>query len=41
MEDNEVEMLLVKLGKRYYLITGLMYGSGLRVMEAVQLRVLI
>ncbi|KAF7764932.1 hypothetical protein PCIT_b1038 [Pseudoalteromonas citrea] len=27
------------LSKRYYLISGLMYGSGLRVMEAVQLRV--
>ncbi|MBE0365591.1 hypothetical protein PULV_b0198 [Pseudoalteromonas ulvae UL12] len=27
------------LGKRYYLIAGLMYGSGLRVMKAVQLRV--
>jgi integron integrase len=28
-----------KLNKRYYLIAGLMYGSGLRVLEAVQLRV--
>ncbi|MEJ6476902.1 tyrosine-type recombinase/integrase [Pseudoalteromonas piscicida] len=27
------------LSKRYYLILGLMYGSGLRVVEAVQLRV--
>ncbi len=39
MTKEEVQMLLEKLGKRYYLIAGLMYGSGLRVMEAVQLRV--
>jgi integron integrase len=39
MTKEEVKMLLEKLGKRYYLIAGLMYGSGLRVMEAVQLRV--
>ena len=39
MTKEEVKMLLDKLEKRYYLIAGLMYGSGLRVMEAVQLRV--
>jgi len=39
MTKEEVKILLEKLGKRYYLIAGLMYGSGLRVMEAVQLRV--
>jgi len=39
MTKEEVKLLLEKLGKRYYLIAGLMYGSGLRVMEAVQLRV--
>lgn len=39
MTKEEVRILLQKLGKRYYLIAGLMYGSGLRVMEAVQLRV--
>lgn len=39
MTKEEVKMLLEKLGKRYYLIAGVMYGSGLRVMEAVQLRV--
>lgn len=39
MTKEEVSMLLGKLGKPYYLIAGLMYGSGLRVMEAVQLRV--
>ncbi|MER2491726.1 phage integrase N-terminal SAM-like domain-containing protein [Catenovulum sediminis] len=36
---EEVKLLMNHLNKRYYLIAGLMYGSGLRVMEAVQLRV--
>ena len=39
MTQDEVKLLLSKMTKRYYLIAGLMYGSGLRVMEAVQLRV--
>lgn len=39
MTAEEVKLLLNSLNKRYYLISGLMYGSGLRVMEAVQLRV--
>jgi integron integrase len=39
MTTNEVKILMKHLNKRYYLIAGLMYGSGLRVMEAVQLRV--
>lgn len=39
MTPEEVKQLRSHLDKRYYLIAGLMYGSGLRVMEAVQLRV--
>ncbi|MBE0379663.1 tyrosine-type recombinase/integrase [Pseudoalteromonas prydzensis] len=39
MTPEEVKILMAHLNKRYYLIAGLMYGSGLRVMEAVQLRV--
>lgn len=39
MTPDEVKQLMSQLNKRYYLIAGLMYGSGLRVMEAVQLRV--
>ena len=39
MTKDEVKVLMNHLNKRYYLIAGLMYGSGLRVMEAVQLRV--
>ncbi|QOL26342.1 integron integrase [Thalassotalea sp. LPB0316] len=39
MTPDEVKLLMSFLDKRYYLIAGLMYGSGLRVMEAVQLRV--
>ena len=39
MTPEEVKSLMSYLSKRYYLIAGLMYGSGLRVMEAVQLRV--
>ncbi len=39
MTPEEVKMLMAHLNKRYYLISALMYGSGLRVMEAVQLRV--
>ena len=39
MTPEEVKRLMSFLSKRYYLISGLMYGSGLRVMEAVQLRV--
>ena len=39
MTPDEVKQLMIHLSKRYYLIEGLMYGSGLRVMEAVQLRV--
>ena len=39
MTQDEVKLLMSHLTKRYYLIAGLMYGSGLRVMEAVQLRV--
>lgn len=39
MTPEEVKLLMTHLNKRYYLIAGLMYGSGLRVMEAVQLRV--
>ena len=39
MTTEEVRQLMSHLSKRYYLIAGLMYGSGLRVMEAVQLRV--
>lgn len=39
MTQDEVKLLLSKLNSRYLLIAGLMYGSGLRVMEAVQLRV--
>ena len=37
MTPDEVKLLMSFLDKRYYLIAGLMYGSGLRVMEAVQL----
>ena len=39
MTVEEVQSLMSHLSKRYYLIAGLMYGSGLRVMEAVKLRV--
>lgn len=39
MTVDEVKLLLSCLDKRYYLIAGLMYGSGCRVMEAVQFRV--
>lgn len=39
MSKKEVKMLMPHINKRYYVIAGLMYGSGLRVMEAVQLRV--
>ncbi|QUI68496.1 integron integrase [Pseudoalteromonas sp. M8] len=39
MTPEGVKRLMSFLSKRYYLISGLMYGSGLRVMEAVQLRV--
>jgi len=39
MTVEEVKQIMSLLQKRYYLIAGLMYGSGLRVMEAVQLRV--
>ena len=39
MTPDEIKLLMSFLDKRYYLIAGLMYGSGLRVMEAVQLRV--
>ncbi|MEQ2355071.1 integron integrase [Pseudoalteromonas piscicida] len=39
MTPEEVKRLMSFLSKRYYLISGLMYGSGLRVMGAVQLRV--
>ena len=39
MTPDEVKILMSHLDKRYYLIAGLMSGSGLRVMEAVQLRV--
>jgi len=39
MTADEVKLLMSFLDKRYYLIVALMYGSGLRVMEAVQLRV--
>ncbi|TMO59424.1 integron integrase [Pseudoalteromonas aurantia] len=39
MTTDEVKQVMLNLQKRYYLIAGLMYGSGLRVMEAVQLRV--
>ena len=39
MTKEEVTRLLSHLKKRYNLIGGLLYGSGLRVMEAVKLRV--
>ena len=39
MTPEEVKVLMTHLNKRYYLVAALMYGSGLRVMEAVQLRV--
>jgi len=39
MTEEEVKQVMAKMCKRYYLIAGLMYGSGLRVMETVQLRV--
>ena len=39
MTPDEVKQIMSFMQKRYYLIAGLMYGSGLRVMEAVQLRV--
>jgi len=39
MTPEEVKMLMAHLNKRHYLVAALMYGSGLRVMEAVQLRV--
>ena len=39
MTPDEVKQLMTYLTKRYYLVAGLMYGSGLRVMETVQLRV--
>lgn len=39
MTPEEVKLLMSHLDKPYYLIAGLMYGSGLTVMEAVKLRV--
>lgn len=39
MTPEEVKRLMSFLSKRYYLISGLMYGSSLLAMEAVQLRV--
>ena len=39
MTKEEVNRLLSHLRKRYHLIGGILYGSGLRVMEAVKLRV--
>lgn len=39
MTQAEVKQLMGQLTKRYYLVAGLMYGSGLRVMETVKLRV--
>ena len=39
LTPDEVKLLMSRLSKRYYLIAALMYGSGLRSMEAVQLRV--
>ncbi len=36
---REVESILARLDGTHYLIAGLLYGSGLRLMEAVRLRV--
>lgn len=39
MTHDEVRALLTNINKRYYLIASLLYGSGLRVTEAISLRV--
>jgi integron integrase len=39
MTPDEVSLLLSNLHKRHHLVASLLYGSGLRVMEAVKLRV--
>lgn len=39
MTPAEVSLLLSNLHKRHHLVASLLYGSGLRVMEAVKLRV--
>ena len=39
LEKNEIRALFKQLDPPYWLLTGLMYGSGLRLMEALRLRV--
>ena len=39
LSKNEVKILLGKLSGKYLLMTGLLYGAGLRLMECVSLRV--
>lgn len=39
MTESEVKAFFTKISPRYYLLTALMYGSGLRLMEAIRLRV--
>lgn len=36
---NEVSILMTKVPERYFVLAALLYGSGLRLMEAVRLRV--
>ena len=39
MTEPEIKAFFSKISPRYYLLAALMYGSGLRLMEAVRLRV--
>ena len=39
LTPHEIRQLFVELQPPYWLLTGLMYGSGLRLMEALRLRV--
>jgi len=39
LDQNEVRQLLANLAYPHWLLAGLMYGSGLRLMEALRLRV--
>ncbi|AUM13316.1 integrase [Ketobacter alkanivorans] len=39
LTQNEVQQLFAQLEGRYWLMAGLLYGSGLRLMECVRLRV--
>jgi len=39
LSKNEVKLVFAEFSKAHYLMAGLLYGSGLRLMECVQLRV--